>query len=60
LKLSYDGSDSGSKKCKHDYGGAHGGSWPSLLLAGIWSQAVGFMFLHLASATVKIFIYFTL
>jgi hypothetical protein len=30
LNLSYDGGDSGSKKCKRDRGGAYGGVWRSL------------------------------
>jgi hypothetical protein len=35
-------SDSG-KKCKRGYGGAYDGVWRSLLLVGVWSQAVGFV-----------------
>jgi hypothetical protein len=48
MKLSSDGSDSGSKKCKRGYGGANGGVWWSLRLAKVWSQAVGFVFTLLA------------
>jgi hypothetical protein len=48
LKLSYDGIDSGSKKCKQGYGDAYGGVWRSLRLAGVWSQAVGFVLVCLA------------
>jgi hypothetical protein len=43
-KLASDGGDSGSKKCKRGYGGV----WRSLRLAGVWSQAVGFMLVRLA------------
>jgi hypothetical protein len=42
LNLSSDDGDFGSKKCKRDYGGAYGGVWWSLHLAGVWIQAVGF------------------
>jgi hypothetical protein len=35
LKLSFDGDDSGSKKCKRRYGGACGGVWRSLRLARV-------------------------
>jgi hypothetical protein len=35
FKLSFDGGDSGSKK-RRGYGGACGGVWWSLCLAGIW------------------------
>jgi hypothetical protein len=48
LKLSCDSGDSGSKKCKRGYGGAYGGVWQSLRLAGVWSQAVGFVLVRLA------------
>jgi hypothetical protein len=48
LKLSSDGGDSGSKKCKRGYDGAYGGIWRSLRLAGVWSQAVGFVLVRLA------------
>jgi hypothetical protein len=41
LKLSSDGGDCGSKKCKLGCGGAYGGVWRSLCLAGVWNQAVG-------------------
>jgi hypothetical protein len=45
---SSDGGDSGSRKCKRDYGGVYGGVWLTLRLAGIWSQAVGFELVRLA------------
>jgi hypothetical protein len=48
LKLSSDGGDFGRKKCKRGYGGAYGGVWQSLRLAGVWRQAIGFMFVRLA------------
>jgi hypothetical protein len=48
LKLSSDGGTSGGKKCKRGYGGACGGVWRSLHLAGVFSQAVGFVLVHLA------------
>jgi hypothetical protein len=48
LKLSFDGGDSGSKKCKRGYGDPYGGVWRRLRLAGVWSQAVGFVLVHLA------------
>jgi hypothetical protein len=48
MKLSFDGGDSGSKKCKRGYGGAYGGVWRSLRLVGVWSQAVGFVLVRLA------------
>jgi hypothetical protein len=44
LKLISDGGDFGSKKCIRGYGGV----WPSLRLAGVWSQAVGFVLVRLA------------
>jgi hypothetical protein len=47
LKLSPDGGDSGSKKCKRGYGGAYGGVWRSLRLMIVWSQAVGFVLVRL-------------
>jgi hypothetical protein len=47
-KLSSEGGDSGSKKRKRGYGGACGGIWRSLHLAGVWSQAVGFVLVCLA------------
>jgi hypothetical protein len=46
LKLSFNGGYSSSKKCKR--GGAYGGVWRSLLLPGVWSQAVGFVLVHFA------------
>jgi hypothetical protein len=59
LKLSSDGGDSTSKKCKPGYGGAYGGVWRSLPLAGVWSQAAGFVLVrltgNLASVAVKMF-----
>jgi hypothetical protein len=48
LKLSSDGGNSGSKKCKRGYGGAYGGVWRSLRLAGVCCQAVGFVLVRLA------------
>jgi hypothetical protein len=44
MKLISDGGDSGGKKCKWGYGGV----WRSLRLAGVWSQAVGFVFVRVA------------
>jgi hypothetical protein len=44
IGIKFDGGDSGSKKCKRGYGGI----WWSLHLAGIWSQAVGFVLEHFA------------
>jgi hypothetical protein len=41
LKLSSDGGDSGSKKCKRSYGSAYGEVWRSLRLTRVWSQAIG-------------------
>jgi hypothetical protein len=48
MKLSSDGGDSGSNKCKRGCVGAYGGVWLSLRLAGVWSQAVGFVLVRLA------------
>jgi hypothetical protein len=48
LKLISDGGDSGIKKYKQGYGDAYGGIWRSLRLAGVWSQAVGFVLVDLA------------
>jgi hypothetical protein len=48
MKLSSDGGDSGSKKSKRGYDGANDGVWLSLRLAGVWSQAVGFVLARLA------------
>jgi hypothetical protein len=55
LKLSTDGGDSGSKKCKRGCGGSCGGVWLSLRLTGVWSYAVGFVtfYKNLASVAVK-------
>jgi hypothetical protein len=47
IKLISDGGDSGSKKCKRGCGGAYGGVWRSLLLVGVWSQAVGLLLVRL-------------
>jgi hypothetical protein len=47
VKLSSDGSDSASEKFRRGYGGAYGGIWWSLRLAGVWSQAVGFVLARL-------------
>jgi hypothetical protein len=44
LKFHSDGGNSGNKKCKWGYGGV----WQSPHLAGVWSQAVGFVLMHLA------------
>jgi hypothetical protein len=41
LKLGSNGGDSGSKTCKRGYGGAYGGVWRSLRLAGVWSSESG-------------------
>jgi hypothetical protein len=48
LKLSSDGGDAGSEKCKRCCDGAYGGVWRSLLLTGVWSQSVGFVLVRLA------------
>jgi hypothetical protein len=48
LKLSSDGGDSGSKKCKRGFGGVCVWVWWSLRLEGVWSQAVGFVLVRLA------------
>jgi hypothetical protein len=48
MELNSDGGDCGSKKCKLGYGGAYGGVWRSLRLAGVWSQAVDFVLVRLA------------
>jgi hypothetical protein len=45
--ISSDGGASGRKKCKRRYGRAYGGVWQSLRLAGVWSQAVGFVLVRL-------------
>jgi hypothetical protein len=44
LKLSFDRGDFGSKKRIRRYGGL----WRILRLAGVWSQAVGFVLVHVA------------
>jgi hypothetical protein len=49
LKLSSDGGDCGSNKCKQGYGCAYGGVWRSLRLVEVWSQAVGFVLVRLAA-----------
>jgi hypothetical protein len=59
-KLSSDGHDSGSKKYKTDYDGTYGGVWRNLRLAGVWSQAVGFMLVRWTVALKMFHIYFTL
>jgi hypothetical protein len=41
IKLSSDGGDSGSKKCKRGCSGTSGGVWPSLRLAEVWSLDSG-------------------
>jgi hypothetical protein len=61
MKLSSDGGDSGSKKCKRGYVGAYSGVWRSLRLAEIWSLESGGRFCvgafgrNLASLAVKMF-----
>jgi hypothetical protein len=40
LKLSFDGGDSGSKKCKRGYDGAYGEVWRSLPLVGVWRSVL--------------------
>jgi hypothetical protein len=59
LKLSSDGGDSGSNKCKRGYGGACGEVWWNLRLAGVWRQAdrlsVGAFGMNLVSVAVKMF-----
>jgi hypothetical protein len=61
MKISFDGGDSGSKKCKRGYGGAYSGVWRSLRVAGIWSlESVGRFYVgaigrNLASVAVKMF-----
>jgi hypothetical protein len=47
LKLSSDGGDSDSKKCKRGYVGAYGGVWQCPRLAGVWIQSVGFVLARL-------------
>jgi hypothetical protein len=47
LKLSSDSGDSRNKKCKRGDGGTYGGVWRNLRLAGVWSQAVGSVFMRL-------------
>jgi hypothetical protein len=48
-KLSFDGGNSGSKKCKEGcYGFTCDGVWQSLCLEGVWSHAVFFFWVHLA------------
>jgi hypothetical protein len=60
-KVSFDGGDSGSKKCKWGYGDAYGGVWQSLCLAGVWNPASGSQFYvgafsrNLVSVAVKMF-----
>jgi hypothetical protein len=48
LKLHSDGGDSGSKKYKRRYVDAYVEVWRSLRLAGVWSEAVGFVLVRLA------------
>jgi hypothetical protein len=43
FKLISDGGDSGSKRCKRGYSSTY-----DLRLAGVWSQAVGFVVVRLA------------
>jgi hypothetical protein len=42
-KLSSGDGDSGGKKFKRGYDGSYGGVGRGLRLAGLWSQAVGFV-----------------
>jgi hypothetical protein len=46
-KLSSDGDDFSSKKCKRGNGRACGGVWMSLCLVGVWSQVVGIVLVRL-------------
>jgi hypothetical protein len=48
LKLSSEGGDCGSKKYERGYGSAYGGVWRILRVAGVWSQAGGFVLVRLA------------
>jgi hypothetical protein len=50
LKSSSDGGESGGNRCKRSYSGAFGGVWRSLLLIGVWSQAVGFVVVRVAES----------
>jgi hypothetical protein len=50
VKISYNGGDSGSEKCKLSYGGAYDGVWRSPPSTGVWNQAVGFVLVPLAVA----------
>jgi hypothetical protein len=56
LKLSPDGGDPGSKKCKRGYGGACGGVWRSLESGGRF--CVGAFGRNLASVAMKMFTHF--
>jgi hypothetical protein len=47
LKLSSDGGDFADNKSRRGYGDANEGVWRSLRLAGVWSQAVGFVLARL-------------
>jgi hypothetical protein len=47
LKLSYDSSNTANKKYKRGCVVACGGVWLSLRLAGVWSQAIGFVVVRL-------------
>jgi hypothetical protein len=53
IEISSDGGDSGSKKCKRGYGGAHGGVWLSLESGGRF--CIGAFGRNLASVAVKMF-----
>jgi hypothetical protein len=46
FKLGSDGGDSGSKKRKPGHGSGTGGVWQDMHVAGVWSQAVGFVFVR--------------
>jgi hypothetical protein len=59
FKLSSDGGDSGSNKCKRGYGGAYGGVWWSLgSLESGGRFCVGAFGRNLASVAVKMFSHF--
>jgi hypothetical protein len=53
-KLSSDGTGSGGEKCERSHGDIFGWVWQILHMAGIWSQAVGFMLAPVADTTFHI------
>jgi hypothetical protein len=59
LKFVSNSGSSGNKKCKRGYGGACGGVWRSLCLAGVPTNS-GSWFCDGASVAVKIFFTFNL